>query len=141
MMQSVNWLALLVAAVAAWLFGAVYYGVLGKIWMAAQGETMESLKAKNAGKSATTKTAPFILSFVAELIMAWVLSGMLTHMGMTGARAGAISGAFVWFGFVLTTIVVNNAYTFRSWRLSAIDAAHWLGALIITGAIVGGWPR
>lgn len=140
MMQGFNWMPILVAAVAAWIFGAIWYGVLGKTWVAAQGETMDTLKAKNAGKSTAAKAAPFVISFGAELIMAWVLSGMLIHMGMASARAGLISGAFVWFGFVLTTIVVNNAYTFRSAKLTAIDAAHWLGVMLIIGAIVGGWP-
>jgi hypothetical protein len=140
-MMTFNIWPILAAAVAAWVFGAIYYTLLGKAWVAAQGETAESMKAKNAGKSGAAKAAPFVISFVAELVIAWVLCGMLMHMGMNGARAGAISGAFVWFGFVLTTIAVNNAYPFRSWKLTAIDAGHWLGAFIIIGAIVGGWPR
>ena len=139
MMQPQNWTAIIIAAVAAWLFGAVYYGLLGKMWVAAQGETMESLKARNAGKSALAKAAPFIISFIAEIVMAAALSGILFHSAMAGPRRGAITGALIWLGFVLTTILVNNAYAFRSLKLTAIDAGHWLGALIIIGAVVG-WP-
>ena len=40
-MHSVPILPLLVAAVAAWLFGAAYYGVLGRKWLEAQGKTMD----------------------------------------------------------------------------------------------------
>ena len=47
----------------------------------------------------------------------------------------------IWIGFVLTTIVVNNAYTFRSIRLTAIDAGHWLGVLLIIGGILGWMGR
>ena len=137
MMQPQNWMAILVAAVAAWLFGAVYYGLLGKMWVAAQGETMDSLKARNAGKSAAAKAAPFVISFIAEIVMAAALSGVLFHSAMSGPRQGAITGALIWFGFVLTTILVNNAYAFRSVKLTAIDAGHWRGALIIIGAVVG----
>jgi hypothetical protein len=137
MMQPQNWMAIIAAAIAAWIFGAVYYGLLGKVWVAAQGETMESLKAKNAGKSGAAKAAPFIISFVAEIVMAVALSGILFHSAMSGPRQGAISGALIWLGFVLTTILVNNAYTFRSLTLTAIDAGHWLGALVIIGAVVG----
>lgn len=137
MMQPPNWMAIIVAAIAAWLFGAVYYGLLGKMWVAAQGETMDGLKAKNAGKSAAAKAAPFIISFVAEIVMATALSGILFHSAMSGPRQGAITGALLWLGFVLTTIVANNAYTFRSPKLTAIDAGHWLGALLIIGAVVG----
>jgi hypothetical protein len=137
MMQPQNWTAIIVAAVAAWLFGAVYYGLLGKMWVAAQGETMDSLKARNAGKSAVAKTVPFVISFIAEIVMAAALSGILFHSAMSGPRQGAIAGALIWLGFVLTTILVNNAYAFRSLKLTAIDAGHWLGALVIIGAVVG----
>jgi len=137
MMQPQNWTAIVVAAIAAWVFGAVYYGILGKTWVAAQGETMDSLKTKNAGKSTAAKIAPFIISFIAEIVMAAALSGILFHSAMAGPRQGAITGALIWLGFVLTTILVNNAYAFRSLKLTAIDAGHWLGALIIIGAVVG----
>jgi len=137
MMQPHNWLALILAAAAAWIFGAIWYGVLGRIWLAAQGETMDSLKARNAGKSAAAKAAPFIISFVAEIVMAAAVSGIMVHSGFNTARQGAITGALCWLGFVLTTIVASNAYAFRSLKLTAIDAGHWLGVLGVIGVIVG----
>ena len=73
---------------------------------------MDTLKAKNAGKSAAAKAAPFVISFVAEIVMAAALSGILVHSAAVAtARQGAITGALIWLGFVLTTILVNNAYT------------------------------
>ena len=140
-MASVNTLAIVMAAVAAWLFGAVYYGILGKPWLAAQGKTMESCKLENAGKSALAKAAPFILSFAAELVMAWALYGILVHMGLLTLRAGMIAGALCWFGFVLTTVAVNNAFSGRKPMLTLIDAGHWLGVLVVIGAIVGWFGR
>ena len=139
MMQPTNMTAVLIAAVAAWIFGAVYYGILGKAWLAAQGETPESMKAKNAGKSGIAKAAPFVISFIAEIVMAGAMQGILFHSGLFTLRAGIISGALCWLGFVATTVVVNNAYPGRKFMLSVIDASHWLGVLVIIGAIVGGW--
>jgi Protein of unknown function (DUF1761) len=136
-MEHTNILAVFVAAIVAWLFGAAYYSVLCKKWVAAQGKTPEGLKAENAGKSGAAKAAPFILSFVAELIMAGILAGILFHIDIYTVRAGAISGALCWAGFVLTTMAVNNAYTFRKLALTAIDCGHWLGVLVIIGAILG----
>jgi hypothetical protein len=135
----VNFLSVLVGAVAAWIFGAIYYTSLGKHWIAAQGKTLESLKIENAGKSGVAKTAPFVLSFIAELIMGVVMYGILTHSGLWSWHAGITTGAFCWFGFVLTTIAVNNAYSGRRILLTAIDSAHWLGALVIIGCIIGAW--
>jgi hypothetical protein len=136
-MQPPNMTAVLLAAAAAWVFGAIYYGIVGKAWIAAQGKTMEMCKAENASKSMVTKATPFILSFIAEIVMAAALSGILFHSGMSTLRAGAISGALCWLGFVLTTVAVNNAYSFRRPMLTVIDAGHWLGALVIIGGIVG----
>ena len=129
------------AAVAAWIFGAIYYGLLGRTWLAAQGKTMEQCKAEGAGRSTAVKAAPFILSFIAEIVMASILSGVMFHVNIYTARAGAISGALCWLGFVLTAVAVNNAYTFRRVSLTAIDAGHWLGVLVIMGAILGWWGR
>jgi len=134
---NVNFLAIAAAAMTAWVFGAIYYGVLGKAWMAALGETPESLKAKNAGKSGFAKAMPFVLSFIAEIIMAYVLYGLLIHINMFTMRAGIISGAICWLGFVLTTVAVNNAYPGRKTALTVIDAGHWLGVLAIMGAMLG----
>lgn len=135
----VNLPGVLTAAIVAWLFGAVYYTTLGRKWIAALGKTMEGLKAENAGKSAIAKAAPFVLSFIAEFVLAVTIYGILTHSGLWSLRAGIITGAFCWAGFVLTTIAVNNAYSGRKVILTVIDAAHWLGVLVIIGGIVGAW--
>jgi Protein of unknown function (DUF1761) len=136
---NVNFLSVVVAAVASWIFGAIYYTTLAKFWLAAQGKSVESCKIENAGKSTVAKVAPFILSFVGAVIMGVVLYGILVHTGKFTLRAGMISGAVCWFGFVLTTVVVNNAYTGRKLMLTTIDSAHWLGVLVIIGGIIGAW--
>lgn len=139
MLSAGNILVIVIAAIVAWMFGAAYYMPLGKVWLAAQGRTIEEMQAANAGKSSAAKAFPFILSFVAEVIMAWTMYGLLFHTGNFSARAGVISGAIIWFGFVLTTVAVNNAYPGRKLMLTVLDSAHWLGVLLIIGAIVGGF--
>jgi hypothetical protein len=133
----VNYLSILMAAVAAWIFGGIYYTALSKPWLAAQGKTKEQCQAEIAGKSGAAKAAPFILVFVGEIIMAWVLYGILVHLNAFSIRGGVISAAFCWFGFVLTTIVGNYAFHNRRPMLTVIDSVAWLGAMLIIGAIVG----
>jgi hypothetical protein len=133
----VNFLSIVIAAAAAWIFGAIYYTTLGKFWMAAQGKTAESCKAEFAAKSGLAKFTPFILSFIGGLIMGVMIYGILTHSGLWSWHAGIVTGAFCWFGFVVTTVVINNAYSGRKAMLSVIDCGHWLGVLIIIGGIVG----
>ena len=104
---NVNFLSILVAAVAAWIFGGIYYTSLSRPWIAAQGKTMEQCKAEQAGKSGAAMAAPFILAFVGEIVMAWVLYGILVHLNMFTVRAGLISGALCWLGFIVTTVTAS----------------------------------
>lgn len=138
--MAINYWAILVAAIAAWLVGGAYYTALSKPWLAARGLTPEAAKAMHEKVQGTPHAwLPFVLVFVAELIIAWILSGLLGHLGMFTVRGGVISAAIVWFGFVLTTIVGNYAFHQASYKLMAIDAGGWLLAFLVIGAIVGGW--
>ena len=141
MMANINYLSILIAGVAAWLFGAVYYTALSAPWMAAQGKTMEDCKAEMAGKSKLEMYLPFVLAFIGSLIMAWALYGVLVHLKSFSIRAGMISGAIIWFGFILTTMTVNNAFHGKRPMLTVIDSLHWLGGLLIMGLIVGWMGR
>lgn len=126
-----NHIAIVVAAVAAFIFSGVYYTLLSKPW----------LKAADIKKGGGTKPAwlPFAIAIVANLVMAWVLAGTIGHLGIgqVTLKNGMISGAFIWVGFVLTTIAVNYGFAGRKTMLTAIDAAHWLGVLLVMGAVIG----
>ena len=126
-----NYFAVVVAAIAAFLFGGLYYRVLGPYWIKAVGITKKNLK--------TTSSTPLIITIIAELIMAWVLAGLIAHLGpgQITVRNGVESAAFVWLGFVITTLAVNNAFAMRKPMLNVIDGAHWLGVLLIIGAVIG----
>ncbi len=131
-----NYLAILIAAVAAWIVGAAWYMSLGKVWMAALGVTPDEMAERKKQPGAFL---PFVYSFVAEIIMAWMLAGVLGHLGpgQVTVRNGVISGAFCWFGFVITTMLVNNSFAHRDARLLLIDGGHWLVVLLLMGAIIG----
>ena len=132
----INYWAVLAAAVAAWIAGAVYYGVLGKPWVASLEKTEAEIKAKQGTPSFYI---PFVLSFLAELLMAWSLAGVIGHLGVgqVTIRNGLLSGIFVWLGFILTTMLVNNSFGGRKPMLTIIDAGHWLLVLVIMGVVIG----
>ena len=71
--------------------------------------------------------------------MAWVLAGLIGHLGpgQVTIKNGIVSGAFIWFGFVMTTMLVNNSFGRRDRRLLLIDGGHWLMVLVVIGAIIG----
>jgi hypothetical protein len=132
----INYLAVFIAGLAAFGFGAVFYITLSRPWMNAMGWSSEQQAAMKQG-GMNTGTAPFVVSIVANLVMAWVLAGIIGHMGAITVRSGLISGAFVWFGFVITTMSVNYAFGGRKATLTVIDGAHWLGVLLVMGAVIG----
>ena len=127
-----NFLAILIAALAAFAWGALYYTSLSKQWLAAVGLSKEQIQTARS-------PMPFVISFVALAIMAWVLAGTLGHLGpgQVTLKNGIISGLFLWLGFIATTVFVNNAYPGRKYSLSVIDSIHWLGVVVIEGAVIG----
>ncbi|HVT56196.1 MAG TPA: DUF1761 domain-containing protein [Xanthobacteraceae bacterium] len=126
-----NYLAIVAAAIAAYVFSAIYYTALSTPWMKAA-----ELK---KGRKPAAPWLPFVIAAVADLVMAWVLAGTIGHLGIGQVtfKNGVISGAFIWFGFVLTTIAVNYGFAGRKPLLTVIDAAHWLCVLLLMGAIIG----
>lgn len=128
-----NYLAIVIAAVVSYGFGALYYGALSKLWLNAIGKTEDQVKSEN-------RIAPFVISAVALLVMATVLAGLIGHLGpgQVTLRNGLISAGFVWVGFVMTTLAVNYSFQGGRGKLTAIDGGHWLGVLLIQGAIIGG---
>ena len=126
---SVNLLAVLVAAIAAFAFGAVWYTALSKQWLAALGKTREQL---NVGFT------PFIWSVVVELVMALVLAVLIGNLpGGITITTGLTVGLLAWVGFVATTLILNHRYEGLSWSLTILDSGHLLGVLLIQGAVIG----
>jgi hypothetical protein len=132
----VNYIAVLIAAVAGWIAGAVWYMALAKPWMAAVGLTKEQIDASRQRPGAWV---PFVLAFVACAVMAAILAGLIGHLGpgKVTLRNGVISGLFCWLGFVITTMLVNHSFAMRPRMLLVIDSGHWLVVLVLMGAIIG----
>jgi len=125
--------AVLVAAIVSFLFGGLWYGIFGSVWLKAANLQPGDAKRPGSGRNAV----PFIVAFVAQLLMAYILAGTIAHLGAVTARSGVITGAFVWLGFVITSLVVNQAFQGARPLLTLIDGGHWLGVLLIQGAIIG----
>ena len=87
--------------------------------------------------------APFVVTIIAQFFMAWMLAGLLLHMSKAGLpgnmRNGIITALFMWAGFVMPSMIVNQRFQMQSWKLTFIDGGHWLGVLLIQGALLGIW--
>jgi hypothetical protein len=129
--------ALPLAAALSFLFGGLWYGILSQRWMDAAG--LDEARIRAGGPSPW----PFVITFFCQLLMAWMLAGMLLHLAKAGIpatmRNGMITGFFIWAGFVMPSLVINYTFQMRTQALKLIDGAHWLGVLLIQGALLGAY--
>ncbi len=130
-----NYLGVLAAAIAAWVAGSIWYGVLSKPWIAALGWTQADVTGPDGKRR--MPVAPMIISFVAEIIMAVGLAYLMVMLGWASIGGGALVGAGCWLAFVITTQAVNNGFQKRTAALTVIDGGHWLVVLVLEGIVLG----
>lgn len=128
---SINWLAVIVAAVSTFILGGLWYGpVFGKPWMEASGMTKERAGQGNMGRI-------FGLSFVLQLVAAVVLAmfiGPEADVGF-GAMAGGAVGLF-WVSTALGVVYLFEQRPFAHW---AVNAGYQVVAFLVMGTILGAW--
>ncbi len=132
----INYLAIVIAAVVAWLASAAWYMSLSQVYQAELGRTPAQAKEAMQRPGALL---PLVYAFLANIIIAWMLAGVLGHLGpgQVTLQNGVISAAFLWFGFIFTTLFVNYSFHGRGLRLILIDLGNWLIALLAMGLVVG----
>lgn len=124
----INYLAVVIAAAIGFAAGAVWYRAFGAAWRAALGRKTPGFQ---------LKPGPFIVAALAQLLMAYILAGALGHLGEVTVQNGIIGAAFIWLGFVATTIAVSDSFQGSKVTLTLIDAGHWLVVLVLMGATIG----
>jgi hypothetical protein len=126
----VNWLAVIVAAVASFAVGAGWYTVLANQWLAAIGKTKDQINSKDV--------SPYAWSIVVQLIMAYFIA-LLTPaiFGETNVVNGLLCGAHMWLGFVITSMIQGHRYEGAPWSRTVIDGGYLLAVLLVQGLIIG----
>jgi hypothetical protein len=129
-----NYVAILVAAIANFLFEAAWYSGFYKPWLEGIGRTDEWLRLNSPNRALQFATA-----IVASAVIAAALSLVIQLTGaqtvMRGIRMGLIAG----IGFVLTTWATEYIFEVRPFSLLMINGGFWLLGMMLMGAIVGGW--
>lgn len=129
-------LPVVVAAVAAFVLGALWYSpmLFGKAWVAANGLTAEKIEAMRA-------SAPraYAVSFLCNVVMAGALCVLLQRIGIVSWLTGAKLGGLVGVGFAATLGLTAHMFSDRKLSAWAIDAAYQLAQLVLMGAILAAW--
>jgi hypothetical protein len=131
MSLDINWLAVLMAAVATFVLGGLWYGPLfGRIWRVAEGQT------EPPGKAARHHPAfVYGLSFVLMLIAAAILAIALEPD--PNVPRSVTVGLAVGIGWVATAFGVNYLFAGRRFALFAVDAGYNIALFALMGLIIG----
>lgn len=130
-----NYAAIVVAAVAYWILGAVWYGVLfSKSWMFYEHMSMEQAQSMSP-------VLPYIITLILNLLIAYVLSQICLWRNATTAGRGAAVGVILWIGIVGPITFTTNMYEMRPKELFALNEFYPLAGLVLMGAIVGAWTK
>lgn len=127
----VNWLAILVAALAGFVVGGVWYGPLfSKVWMRESGVNMEKARSVNKVKLFGTV---FVLNLISAFSLAMFIGENVTW------RFGLFAGFMAGLTFVSTALAVIYLFEARSIRLWLINAGYQVVIFSLMGAILGAW--
>jgi len=130
-----NYATVFIAAIAYWLLGAVWYGVLfSKPWMALENMSIEQAKSMNP-------VLPYVITFVLNLLIAYSLAQICIWRNANTAGRGASVGVLLWVGFIGPITFTTYMYEMRPKELFAINEFFPLAGLVLMGAIIGAWTK
>lgn len=130
-----NYVAVFVSALAYWVLGAVWYAALFvKPWMALEQMTADKAASMNP-------VLPYIITFVLNLLIAFVLAQICMWRGANTAARGAALGILLWIGFVGPVTFTTYMYEMRPMQLFAINEFYPLVGFCLMGAILGAWTK
>ncbi len=134
----INYLAVVVAAIANYIIAYIWYSLIfQKTWLKLTG--LKEMK-PNAGT--------IILGIIGALLISYVLdhalifaSGYFKTAGwpMTSFAGGLMVGFFNWIGFFAPVTLYGVLYEKRPWKLWILDNAFWLISLLVMGVILAYW--
>ena len=130
-LAALNWWAILVATVAAFALGGLWYGPLfAKPWMEAIGKSAEELPAP---------PMPFVVSFFAALLTCVVMALLMQGLGIRTLGGGLAMGLAVGVGFIAASTASDAAHSGTGMRLWTITAGYRVVLSLIMGGILGAW--
>jgi len=128
---AVNYLAVVVAAVAAVAIGIVYYGLAGF------GDRL----ARVLGSTPVRQPGPAQLAIgvVVSLLNAWVLALLSLNLGAASITDGIMLGVLAWLGFMATLSGAQVAFQGRPRNAWLITNVHDVVVQVVMAAIVTLW--
>ena len=128
----INWLAVLVAAIAIYAIGFVIYGVL------IPQDTLTAMMGVSEAEKATAMSR-MIYSPLMPILTAVFMAVLFKWGQVADAMSGAKWGVVIALASAVPTMLYGWVYGGLSTDMTMIDCAHLLLGHITAGAILGGW--
>ena len=133
----INWLAVIVAALATFFLGAVWYMALfGKLWQRLHGYSDEKTKQMQAARPPHIFFGTMIGAY---LLLAFTMGVIITSFAINGVSAGATLGFFMWLGCCMAIGLTAWVSSDKHPGIYVIDLSYQLVYMVMMGAIIGGW--
>lgn len=124
-------LSVIVAAIAGFAFGAVWYMSLQKPWVEASG-----IEVDEKGQPVDASVTPYVLAGIAMLLVAGMMRHTFALSGIDTAMKGLVSGLGIGLFFISPWIMINNGYGHRPFKLTLIDGGYATFGCAIMGLIL-----
>jgi len=139
----VNYLAVVVAALAAMMVGFVWYSqaLFGRMWIKIIGkENLSQVEQEQMKKD----TGPYFgVMFAGTLIGAFVFALFIRWLHAYTAVEGMQIAFWAWLGFIFPVVLGAALFSGKDkdlvWLLFLIQAGHSLAGMLVMGAILGMW--
>ena len=136
-LNQINWWAVLVAALATFFLGAVWYSaVFGKTWVRMQGWSEEQAKQIQANMNPAVFFGGMLVSY---LILAVVVAVLVTSLDLRTVAAGALLGFLLWLGVAAAIHMTGHLASNKPIGAFLIDTGFQFVYLIGMGAILAAW--
>src|SRR5216684_679439 len=130
---SMNWIAIICAAAAYWIIGAIWYVALfGKIWAA--GIEQHGVKLERSGMA-----AKMIGNFICNLVAAAIMARLIVRTGIVDVGHGLKLGAGVGLGFSATALTIQYLWESKPFKVWLIDSSYHFFGCIALGGILAVW--
>ena len=136
-MLRMNYLAVILAAVVAFVVGAVWYSPLlfGKAYMEVRGLD------PGAMAEMRPRAAELLGEFVKNLVVAFVLAHFVVRLGVSDWKGAVQLGLWVWVGFQAMLLMGAVLHERLPWMLYAIHVGDALVKTTLMTVILGVWRR
>lgn len=134
--SNLNWLAVIVAGLAYFVLGAIWYSFIFKnAWIKLSGVNVNDPNAKKG--VAMIMLSSLILMIICSLGLAIFLYKTGPTSWMSGAKTGLVAGVC----FSATGICISYLYEKRPLGLHLINAGYNVAGCVIAGIILSVWPK